>query len=134
MRPSFTRFIELRGRSLSSEALIEIDGSELPFRMLREDGDGRRLPEIVVKEPDDPRLARILRLSIDPSQLEASDFAQYKKWFGTTDPTHRRSLTLINLDGQKSDISFTVPPSSAQSSVKTGQPVPAFTSQATQGA
>jgi hypothetical protein len=134
MRPSFTRFIELRGRSLSSEALIEIDGAELPFRMLREDGDGRRLPEIVVKEPDDPRLARILRLAIDPSQLEASDFAQYKKWFGTTDPTHRRLLTLINLDGQKSDISFTVPPSSAQSSVKTGQPVPAFTSQATQGA
>ena len=132
--PSFTRHIELRGRNLSSEALVEIDGSDLPFRMLREDENGRHLPELVVREPDDPSLARILRLSIDPSQLEASDYAQYKKWFGKTDTENPRELTLINLDGQKSDIRFTVPPSAAQSTAKTQKELPDVGSALKQGA
>jgi hypothetical protein len=131
---SFTRHIELRGRNLSSEALVEINGSELPFRMLREDENGRHLPELVVREPDDPSLARVLRLSIDPSQLEMSDYAQYKKWFGKTDPDNPRILTLINLDGQKSDIRFTVPPSAAQSSTKTQKELPDVGSPLKQGA
>jgi hypothetical protein len=119
--PKFTRILELRGRSLSSEALIEIDGVELPFRMLRTNIDGHRLPEVVIREPDDPTLARVLRLSIDPGQLEAPDFQQYKRWFGTSDTRNRKIFTLINPDGQKADMSFTVPPAAAQSSVKTGQ-------------
>jgi hypothetical protein len=119
--PKFTRVIELRGRNLSSEALIELNGVELPFRMLQMDGDGHRRPEVVIREPDDQTLARVLRLSIDPGQLEAPDFKQYKDWFGTSDTRNTKTFTLINLDGQKSDISFTVPPATAQSSVKTGQ-------------
>ena len=48
-------------------------GVELPFRMLAEQ-DGHRLPEIVIREQDNPTLARLLRLSIDRTQLEDADF------------------------------------------------------------
>ncbi|HKA54816.1 MAG TPA: hypothetical protein VKJ47_14245 [Candidatus Binatia bacterium] len=119
--PKFTRVIELRGRNLSSEALIEIDGTELPFRMLRLNGEGKRRPEVVIREPDDQTPARVLRLSIDPGQLEKPDFEAYKHWFGTSDSKKQKTFTLVNPDGQKADISFTVPPAAAQSSTKTGQ-------------
>ena len=119
--PAFTRMIEIRGQNLSSEGLFEIDGQELPFRMLVEK-DGKRLPEVVIREQDDPTLARVLRLSIDPAQLEASDFRTYKKWFGSSDPKTPKTFSVINPDGQKSDITFTVPPAAAQNPTKTGQP------------
>jgi hypothetical protein len=117
----FTRVIELRGQNLSSEALFEINGDELPFRMLAEK-DGKRLPEVVIREQDNPTLARVLRLSIDASQLESSDYKSYRGWFGSTDPSKPKTFSIVNPDGQKSDRTFTVPPSAAQSTVKTGQP------------
>ncbi|HXJ42866.1 MAG TPA: hypothetical protein VNH18_26530, partial [Bryobacteraceae bacterium] len=39
--PRFTRVIEIRGQNLSSEAIFEIAGADLPFRMLA-DKDGKR--------------------------------------------------------------------------------------------
>jgi hypothetical protein len=114
-RPMFTRVIELRGRNLSNQATLEIDGIQLPFRMLAPNPDAKneRLPQVVVREPDDPNLAMILRLIIDPSQLEDPDFNLYKRWFGSptataTSGTKKQTFSLTNLDGQNSDVSFTV--------------------------
>jgi hypothetical protein len=101
--------------------LFEINGDELPFRMLA-DKDGKRLPEVVIREQDNPTLARVLRLSIDPSQLESADYKSYRGWFGASDPSKPKTFSIVNPDGQKSDRTFTVPPSAAQSTVKTGQP------------
>ncbi|UFS70443.1 hypothetical protein LPW11_21560 [Geomonas sp. RF6] len=121
---NFTRSVELRGRNLSSEGIIEIDGDELPFRMLRKNDQGHRAPEVVIREQEDPTLGRVLRLLIDPAELEGPDFQKYKRWFGMSS-TGKKTFTIINPDGQKADLSFTVPPASAQSSVKRGQEVEA---------
>lgn len=119
--PQFSRRIEIRGQNLSSEARFEIDGVELPFSMLQEN-DGKRLPEVVIREQDNPTLARLLRLSLDPAQLEAADFRKYKQWFGTSD-TRPKTFTMLNPDGQKSDRTFTIPPVTAPSPATAGQPV-----------
>ncbi|NVN92838.1 MAG: hypothetical protein HXX11_19890, partial [Desulfuromonadales bacterium] len=103
----FNRVIELRGRNLSSEALLEIDGIPVSFRMLVKNADGKGQPEVVMREPDDPTLARVLRLSIDPSQLEASDFAVYEGWFGAP-ASNKKTFTLTNPDGQNADASFAI--------------------------
>lgn len=118
--PAFTRTIELRGRNLSPEGLLQIDGMELPFRMLipdPADPQGKRAPVVVVREPDIAGMAVLLRLTIDPAQLEPPDLARYKKWF-EHDGAH--TLRLINLDGQQDDLSFTIPPGTAQSEAKSG--------------
>ncbi|HUR35219.1 MAG TPA: hypothetical protein VM032_15555, partial [Vicinamibacterales bacterium] len=127
--PRFTRSIELRGRNLSSQGLFEIDGVELPFRMLQanpNDPERKRQPEIVIRETEDPSMGVVLRLTIDPSDLEPSDRARYEKWFATGSSTPKM-LRLINLDGQQDDLAFTIPPSSAQSPVKMNQPAPGNT-------
>ncbi|HXJ39449.1 MAG TPA: hypothetical protein VNH18_09215, partial [Bryobacteraceae bacterium] len=59
---------------------------------------------------------------IDPGQLEATDFQSYQKWFKTSAPAETKTFTIVNPDGQKADRTFTVPPSEAQSSVKSGSP------------
>lgn len=123
-RPRFTRVIELRGRNLSSEALLEIDHTQLPARMLMKQADGTRAPEVLVREQEVPTLARVLRLTLEPGQLEGPDYETYKGWFGTSNADKALTFTLINPDGQKSDISFTVPPAASQSNVKTGQESP----------
>lgn len=118
--PVFTRTIELRGRNLSPQGLLQIDGKELPFRMLvpdPADAKGERAPVVVVREPDIVGMAVVLRLSIDPAQLEPPDLARYQEWFGR-DGSH--TLRLINLDGQQDDLSFNVPPGAAQSEAKSG--------------
>jgi hypothetical protein len=118
--PAFTRTLELRGRNLSPEGLLQIDGMELPFRMLvpdPADAHGKRAPIVVVREPDVVGMAVVLRLNIDPAQLEPPDLVRYKKWF-ERDGAH--TLRLINLDGQQDDLSFTIPPGSAQSEGKAG--------------
>ena len=121
----FTRVIELRGRNMSSQGLFEINGEELSFRMLRADGDSQRLPEVVIREPDNPEMGRLIRLSIDPLSLETSDLKQYKKWFGTsTSASAKLTFAVINPDGQKAELSFSVPPSEAQSAGKQGQASP----------
>jgi hypothetical protein len=112
--PRFTRIVEVRGRNLSSQGTFEIGDAELPFRMLKTDADNHQQPEVVIREPDNPEMGRLIRLSIDPAQLEAPDFKRYKLWFGTTDPKTKLTFVVINPDGQKAEITFTVPPSSAQ--------------------
>lgn len=114
----FTRAIELKGRNLCAEALLEIGGAVLPSRMLVPQ-DGKKMPQVVLREADNPSMARVLRLCIDPAGLEAPDLAQYKRWFGknTAEPL---TLTLTNPDGQKSDITFAIPPGAAQAEAKTG--------------
>jgi len=119
--PRFTRIVEVRGRNLSSQGVFEIGDAELPFRMLKPDADKRRQPEVVIREPDNPEMGRLIRLSIDPAQLEEPDFKRYKLWFGTTSPNNRLNFVVMNPDGQKAEIGFTVPPSSAQSPSMTGQ-------------
>ena len=104
------RSIELRGTNMSSEGLVEIDHADLPFRMLL-NKDGQHAPEIVIREDATPRFARLLRLTIDPARLGTSDLTQFQNWFGA-DGAH--SLTLTNPDGQKAEISFSVPPGEAQ--------------------
>jgi hypothetical protein len=124
--PRFTRVIELRGRNLSSQGLFEIDGMELPFRMLQakpNDPEHNRLPEIIISEPEDPAMGIVLRLTIDPSDLEPSDLERYQKWFGRGSDT-QKTFKVINLDGQQDDLKFSVPPAMAQTPVKTNQPAP----------
>ena len=57
------RLMELRGRNLSVDALIEIDGAPLPFSMLK-DKDGKNAPDVVEREDETPALARVLRLIV----------------------------------------------------------------------
>src|SRR5262249_26069690 len=102
-RPAFTPALEIPRREPTKQASLEIDGVTLPFRMLmpNSDANGERIPQIVVPETDDPNLAMVLRLTIDPSQLEDPDFNLYKKWFGT--PTagtlnKKQTFSLTNLD------------------------------------
>jgi hypothetical protein len=112
----FTRSIELKGRNLGSDALLEISGTELPSRMLVPQ-EGKKMPQMVLREQDNPSMARVLRLCIDSAALEAPDLAQYKRWFGknTIEPL---TLTLTNPDGQKADITFSIPPGAAQTEAK----------------
>jgi hypothetical protein len=130
--PRFIRIIEVRGRNLSSQGIYEIGDAELPFRMLKLDADNHRQPEVVIREPDHPEMGRLIRLSIDPAQLEEPDFKQYKRWFGKTDPKMKLTFAVMNPDGQKAEISFAVPPSSAQSPSITGQNPAPTTAKASQ--
>jgi hypothetical protein len=104
------RTITVRGTNLSPEALLEIDNADLPFRMLL-NAEGKHEPQILVREASTPTLARMLKLTIDPAQLGAADLAQFYKWFATTG-TH--TFTLINLDGQKAELTFSLPPGVTQ--------------------
>ena len=113
IRRDVTRIIELRGRNLSDQALFSIDQAELPFRMLRPGDDGKQHPEVVIRDKNDPNLAVVLRLTIDASRLEEPDLRQYRVWFGAPS-TKPKTFSIINLDGQRADISFTVPPAAAQ--------------------
>jgi hypothetical protein len=108
------RTIEIRGTSLSPEATFDIDHIELPFRMLS-NSDGQNAPEVVLRD-NGGTFARILRLSMDPAKLGATDLAQYRKWFGAQSS---KLLTITNPDGQKAELSFSLPPAAAQ---KSGEP------------
>ena len=90
--PVFTRVIELRGRNLSSEAQIEIDGAELPFRMLLKNPDGAQRPEVVIREQDDQTLARMLRLSINPVSSKDPISSNTNSGSGTRTAKRRRLL------------------------------------------
>jgi hypothetical protein len=102
---SALRVLELRGRNLSNRGLISIGGVGLPFRMLlpNPDANGECLPEIAVREPDDPNLAVVLRLTIDGNQLQETDFRLYQQWFKAPG---KKNFSIQNLDGQRSEISF----------------------------
>jgi len=102
---SLVRVIELRGRNLSNRGLISIGGVGLPFRMLlpNPDANGENLPEIAIREPDDPNLAVVLRLTIDAGRLQDSDFRLYQQWFKTPG---KKNFSIQNLDGQRSEIGF----------------------------
>ena len=119
--PAFTRIIELRGRNLSNQAIFDIDGIDLPFRMLKPDprDPTRRQPEIVIPEAEHSDRAVLLRLSIDPAQLEMADLKNYQAWFGKATGKEQR-FRIINRDGQQAEKKFTMPPGEAQSAVKTG--------------
>jgi hypothetical protein len=112
------RVIELRGRNLSIDATFEIADQELPFRMLR-NSDNEHAPEIVAKEDDQSvaNMGREIRLTIPLSELDDVDRKVYLKWFGTKGAL---SLTIINPDGQKSVISFNLPPGAEQSKTTSG--------------
>lgn len=99
-----TRTIEIRGTNLSPEAFFAIDQADLQFRMLV-DPEQKNQPEIVVREPSAPTLARVLRLTIDPAKLTTTDRDGFQKWFG---PAGRRTFTMTNPDGQKAEVSLTV--------------------------
>jgi hypothetical protein len=108
------RTIELRGTNMSSEGLFEIDRADLPFRMFF-NKDGQDAPDIMISEDANPRFARVLRVTIDPARLGASDLEQFQKWFAS-DGFH--TLTLINPDGQKAELSFSLPPGEVQKAGK----------------
>lgn len=103
------RVMELRGRNLSVDARIEIDGAPLSFGMLK-DKDGKRAPDVVAREDDTPSLARVLRLSFAPP-FQSADSDQYRKWFGKGG---QRVISIINPDGQKSETTFTMSPATAR--------------------
>jgi hypothetical protein len=110
--PRIIRTITLRGSNLSAEAMLQMDHVDLPFRMLTNSED-KQAPEIVSREDSPPTFARVLQLSIDPANLEESDFQQFRAWFGTKG-THTFALT--NPDGQMAEASFQVPPGEGQKS------------------
>jgi hypothetical protein len=108
----FRRVIELRGANLASDGTfrVKVDQNnepELPFRMLAQDGDGRRKPEIVEPEPDSTTLARTLRLTIVPSELDPVDRITYDKIFGK--PGQEITVAIFNRDGQRSSKTFKFP-------------------------
>ncbi len=107
------RTISVRGRNLSRDATFEINDMELPFRMLVP-VDGVRGPRMVAPEDDSSlaNMARELRLTIAPETLGAADRASYDAWFSKSVTTLRFSIT--NPDGQRSEISFSVPPGAGQ--------------------
>ncbi len=107
------RTINLRGRNLSRDATFEINDMELPFRMLVP-VEGVRGPRMVAPEDDSslPNMARELRLTIAPETLGAADRASYDAWFSKSVTTLRFDIT--NPDGQRSEISFAVPPGASQ--------------------
>jgi hypothetical protein len=113
--PRIARVITIRGSNLSAEALLQIDHADLPFRMLL-DSTGKQMPEIVAREDATPSFARVLKLTIDPSNLGESDLVQFHNWFGTKG-SHTFSLT--NPDGQMAEEGFSSPPGEAQKSGST---------------
>lgn len=110
--PRIARIITLRGSNLSAEALLQIDHADLPFRMLL-DSDGKQMPRIVTREDATPSFARVLELTIDPSNLGDSDLKQFHTWFGTKGS---HTLTLTNPDGQMAEAEFPLPPGESQKS------------------
>jgi hypothetical protein len=108
--PLIARTINLRGNNLSDQALFEIDQIDLPFRMLT-DPDGKNQPQIVTRDQANPTCASVLRLSIDPLKLGETDLAQFTAWFAKDGP---HKMTIINPDGQKSELSFNIPPAVGQ--------------------
>ncbi|SPF46436.1 hypothetical protein SBA4_3530009 [Candidatus Sulfopaludibacter sp. SbA4] len=102
---SVARVIEMRGSNLAFDGTFEIGNADLPFRMLINQ-DGQNLPDVIARQ-DGGNFATILRFTIDPARLEATDLAQYQAWFGA-DAKWLASLT--NPDGQKADQSFSLPP------------------------
>jgi hypothetical protein len=107
------RVIELRGRNLSVDATFEINGEDLPFRMLTKVGESRA-PKIVAAEDDanQPSLARELRLSIDPGSLGDDDKKTYYSWFNPG--VSSLKFTITNPDGQQSQTTLTFPPGEEQ--------------------
>jgi hypothetical protein len=111
LTPSFvTRTIELRGSNLSPDAILELDHTDLPFRMLW-NSQGMSAPEVVLRDSTTPTFARVMRLNVDPTRLATADLNQFRKWFGDKGC---RVFTLTNPDGQKAELSFDVPPGSTQ--------------------
>jgi hypothetical protein len=104
------RVIEVRGTNLSPDALLQIDQTDLPFRMLI-NTQGQHAPDILMRDDTNPTFARVLRFSILRSGLEATDRQQVDHWFRETG---RHVFTLTNPDGQKAELSFTVPPGEMQ--------------------
>lgn len=109
-RALIPRTITLRGTNLSPDGLLEIDHTELPFRMLLNPA-GEHQPEVVAREESTPTLARVLRLSIEPSMLGGADLARFDQWFGSGGT---RAFTLTNPDGQKAEMPLQLPPGFAQ--------------------
>jgi hypothetical protein len=111
--PLIARTIELRGANLSPDGLLEIDDADLVFRMLL-NSEGKNAPDILARDEVNPTFARVLRLHIDPARLPGVYREQVQKWF-REGGSHM--FTLLNPDGQRAAVSFTVPPETAQ---KTG--------------
>ena len=104
------RTVIVRGTNLSSEALLEIDNVDFPYRMLV-NSEGKQLPDVLIRDDSDPQMARALRFTIDPSRLAEQDLVQLRKWFTAKGP---HSFTLTNPDGQAAELGFSLPPGTAQ--------------------
>lgn len=105
-----TRSLAVRGTNLSTEALLQIDHVDLPYRMLI-NSEGKQLPDVLIRDDSNPQTARALRFTIDPSRLAEQDLVQLRKWF-TAKGQH--TFTLTNPDGQAAELGFSLPPGTAQ--------------------
>jgi hypothetical protein len=108
--PLIARTITLRGTNLSSEGMFQIDQTDLPFRMLV-NAEDKHAPDVLAREPSSPGFARLLRLTIEPARLDGAELERFKQWFGTAG-AHR--FTLTNVDGQKAELGFALPPGESQ--------------------
>jgi hypothetical protein len=104
------RIIDVRGTNLSPDALLQIDQTDLPFRMLV-NAQGQHAPDILMRDDTNPTLARVLRFSILRNSLETTDQQQVDRWFRERG---HHIFTLTNPDGQKAELSFNVPPGEVQ--------------------
>ncbi len=104
------RVIEVRGSSLSPDALLQIDHVDLPFCMLI-NAQGQHAPDILMRDDTNPTFARALRFSLLRSSLDTTDQEQADRWFREGS---RHVFTLMNPDGQKAEAAFSVPPGEMQ--------------------
>jgi hypothetical protein len=104
------RTIEVRGTNLSPDAMIEIDNANLSYKMLF-NREGDNAPDVVSRDDVNPTFAKVLRLVIDPVRLSGSQLDQVQKWFAKGGA---HTLSFLNPDGQRADMSFTIPHAVAQ--------------------
>ena len=102
----------LRGQNLSPAAIFQVDDVPLPSRMLAS-VQSLRVPESVVPSGATAViLAAGLSLTIDPSRLVPTDATLLQDWLKpSSEPLVFR---IINPDGQRSELAFSVPPAVAQ--------------------
>ncbi len=96
---------EIRGRNLSSQAVLSIDNEEIPFRAIVDESGKEGAPQILKREPksSDLNFAQVLKLRIDIKKIPTKLVKLLQP-----DPSEKRVLIVRNPDGQSSEKSVVI--------------------------